>query len=123
MQPPETATTVRVQDGKTLTTDGPFAETRSPIGGYSCSRPRTSTRRSTGGADPGGASAAHRGAPGGAAVELLEQIFRELWGRVLAALIGILGDFRLAEEAAQEAFAIAAERWPLDGLPTIRAPG
>jgi RNA polymerase sigma-70 factor (ECF subfamily) len=36
---------------------------------------------------------------------------------VLAALIGFLGDFDLAEEAAQEAFAIAAERWPRDGMP------
>jgi RNA polymerase sigma-70 factor (ECF subfamily) len=36
---------------------------------------------------------------------------------VLAALIGLLGDFDLAEEAAQEAFAIAAERWPRDGYP------
>ena len=31
---PETATTVRVQDGKTLTTDGPFAETKEALGGY-----------------------------------------------------------------------------------------
>jgi RNA polymerase sigma-70 factor (ECF subfamily) len=51
-------------------------------------------------------------------VAILEQIFREQWGRVLAALIGFLGDFDLAEEAAQEAFAIAAERWPRDGVPT-----
>jgi RNA polymerase sigma-70 factor (ECF subfamily) len=36
---------------------------------------------------------------------------------VLAATIGFLGDFDLAEEAAQEAFAIAAERWPRDGAP------
>ena len=48
---------------------------------------------------------------------LIEQVFREQWGRVLAALIGFLGDFDLAEEAAQEAFAIAAERWPRDGQP------
>jgi hypothetical protein len=34
MQPPETATTVRVQDGKTLTTDGPFPEMKEAIGGY-----------------------------------------------------------------------------------------
>jgi hypothetical protein len=34
MQPPETATTVRVQDGKTLTTDGPFAEIKEALGGY-----------------------------------------------------------------------------------------
>ena len=34
MQGPETATTVRVQDGRTLTTDGPFAEIKEAIGGY-----------------------------------------------------------------------------------------
>ncbi|HEX4520484.1 MAG TPA: sigma-70 family RNA polymerase sigma factor [Gaiellaceae bacterium] len=47
----------------------------------------------------------------------LEQVFREEWGRVLAALIGFLGDFDLAEEAAQEAFAIAAARWPRERAP------
>jgi RNA polymerase sigma-70 factor (ECF subfamily) len=47
----------------------------------------------------------------------LDQAFRDQWGRVLATLIGFLGDFDLAEEAAQEAFAIAAERWPRDGVP------
>ena len=50
-------------------------------------------------------------------VAILEQAFRAHWGRVLAALIGFLGDFDLAEEAAQEAFAIAAARWPRDGAP------
>jgi hypothetical protein len=34
MQPPETATTVRVEDGETLPTDGPFAETKEALGGY-----------------------------------------------------------------------------------------
>jgi RNA polymerase sigma-70 factor (ECF subfamily) len=47
----------------------------------------------------------------------LEQAFREHRGQVLAYLIGHLGDFDLAEEAAQEAFAIAAERWPREGTP------
>jgi RNA polymerase sigma-70 factor, ECF subfamily len=51
-------------------------------------------------------------------VTTLEQVFRDQWGRVLAALIGFLGDFDLAEEATQEAFAVAAERWPKDGTPT-----
>jgi RNA polymerase sigma-70 factor, ECF subfamily len=50
-------------------------------------------------------------------VAILAQVFRDEWGRVLASLIGFLGDFDLAEEAAQEAFAVAAERWPRDGTP------
>jgi RNA polymerase sigma-70 factor, ECF subfamily len=51
------------------------------------------------------------------ATETLAHVFREEWGRVLASLIGFLGDFELAEEAAQEAFVAAAERWPRDGTP------
>jgi len=51
-------------------------------------------------------------------VATLDHIFREEWGRVLATLIGFLGDFDLAEDAAQEAFAIAAERWLRDGMPS-----
>ncbi len=50
-------------------------------------------------------------------VGTLDRAFREQWGRVLAALIGFLGDFDLAEEAAADAFAIAAERWPREGVP------
>ena len=52
-----------------------------------------------------------------AAVDL-DSVFRDQWGRVLATLIGFLGDFDLAEEAAQDAFAAAAARWPRDGVPT-----
>jgi RNA polymerase sigma-70 factor (ECF subfamily) len=48
---------------------------------------------------------------------VLEQVFRDDWGRVLASLVGYLGDIELAEEAAQEAFATAAARWPRDGAP------
>ncbi|MBV9807420.1 MAG: sigma-70 family RNA polymerase sigma factor [Solirubrobacterales bacterium] len=48
---------------------------------------------------------------------MLDQVFRDEWGRVLASLVGFLGDFDLAEEAAQEAFAAAAERWPREGMP------
>src|SRR5215468_11955231 len=47
----------------------------------------------------------------------LDAVFRDHWGRVLAVLVGVLGDIELAEEAAAEAFAIAAERWPRDGEP------
>lgn len=52
---------------------------------------------------------------------MLEQVFRDQWGRVLASLVGFLGDIELAEDAAQEAFAIAAERWPRDGTPAHAA--
>jgi RNA polymerase sigma-70 factor, ECF subfamily len=51
-------------------------------------------------------------------VAAVEQAFRDQWGYVLAALIGFLGDFDAAEEAAQEAFAIAAARWPREGVPS-----
>jgi RNA polymerase sigma-70 factor (ECF subfamily) len=47
----------------------------------------------------------------------IEQVFRDEWGRLIAALVGFLGDFDLAEESAQEAFTVAAERWPRDGTP------
>jgi len=47
----------------------------------------------------------------------IEQIFRTDSRRVLATLIRLLGDFDLAEEAMQEAFSAAVERWPLDGAP------
>src|SRR5262245_60752838 len=47
----------------------------------------------------------------------LEQVFHEDWRRVLASLVGFLGDIELAEDAVQEAFATAAHRWPQEGLP------
>ena len=123
---PETATTVRVQDGKTLTTDGPFVEMKEAhrrLLHLRGRRPRRGDR--AGRAGPGGPPRRRgRGAPDRGVVAILDQVFREEWGRVLAALIGFLGDFDLAEEAAQEAFAIAAERWPRDGVPAEpAAPG
>ena len=48
---------------------------------------------------------------------MIEQVFRDEWGRVLASLVGFVRDFDLAEDVAQEAFAIAVERWPRDGMP------
>jgi RNA polymerase sigma-70 factor (ECF subfamily) len=48
---------------------------------------------------------------------VIEEVFRDEWGRVLASLIGYFRDFDLAEDAAAEAFAIAAQRWPSDGVP------
>ena len=48
---------------------------------------------------------------------LVEAVFREEWGRTLAILVRTLGDVQLAEDAVQEAFAAALERWPRDGAP------
>jgi RNA polymerase sigma-70 factor (ECF subfamily) len=48
---------------------------------------------------------------------VLAEVFRDEWGRVLASLVGFLGNFDRAEEATQEAFAIAAARWPASGVP------
>lgn len=55
------------------------------------------------------------------ASETLEQVFREEYGRIIAALIRLSGSFDLAEESLQEAFASAAANWDKDGAP--RNPG
>ena len=44
----------------------------------------------------------------------VESLFREEWGRAVSILIRVLGDFELAEDAVQEAFVTAVERWPRD---------
>jgi RNA polymerase sigma-70 factor, ECF subfamily len=63
-----------------------------------------------------GALSAHRAA-GCEYAQMLEQLYREEFGRIIASLIRLLGDFDLAEEAAQEAFATAVEQWPREGVP------
>jgi RNA polymerase sigma-70 factor (ECF subfamily) len=47
-----------------------------------------------------------------------EKLHREESGRILATLIGLLGDFDLAEEMLQEAYATALQKWPAEGTPT-----
>jgi RNA polymerase sigma-70 factor (ECF subfamily) len=51
------------------------------------------------------------------AIEAVEEVYRSEWGRTVATLIGLLGDFDLAEECAQEAFAAALDHWPASGVP------
>ena len=53
----------------------------------------------------------------------IEKIFRDEAGRALATLIRLVGDFDLAEDALQDAFAVALERWPAPVCRPIRAPG
>jgi RNA polymerase sigma-70 factor, ECF subfamily len=49
--------------------------------------------------------------------DAVDAAFREEWGRVVATLIRVTGDWDLAEECAQDAFATALQRWPRDGIP------
>ena len=53
------------------------------------------------------------------AASAVEEVYRSDWGRIVATLIGLLGDFDLAEEYAQEAFAAALEQWPASGVPDL----
>jgi len=77
---------------------------------------------------PGSRVRLHRGPPDrghvgtpidrtAASHEVVDRLFRRESGRAVATLIRILGDFDLAEEAVQDAFAIALQRWPTDGVP------
>src|SRR5436853_2277932 len=49
--------------------------------------------------------------------EAVESVYRSDWGRIVAALIAITGDFNLAEESAQEAFVAAVGQWRTSGIP------
>src|SRR5215831_16705305 len=49
--------------------------------------------------------------------EVITRVHREAWARVVATLARRLGDLDIAEEMAAEAFAIAVQRWPVDGVP------
>ena len=49
--------------------------------------------------------------------DVIDRLFREESGRAVAAVIRVAGDFDLAEEVVQEAFVVALERWPREGLP------
>ena len=51
------------------------------------------------------------------ASEAVDAVYRSDWGRIVAALIGLVGDFDLAEECAQEAFTVAVDQWRISGVP------
>jgi RNA polymerase sigma-70 factor (ECF subfamily) len=51
------------------------------------------------------------------AITAVEEVYRSDWGRIVATLIGLVGDFDLAEEAAQEAFTAAVDQWREAGVP------
>src|SRR5436305_15066848 len=49
----------------------------------------------------------------------VEAVYRSDWGRIVATLIRLVGDFDLAEESAQEAFSIAVNQWEASGVPEL----
>jgi len=51
------------------------------------------------------------------AIASIDALYRSDWGRIVATLIGLVGDFDLAEESAQEAFTAAVDQWPASGVP------
>jgi RNA polymerase sigma-70 factor (ECF subfamily) len=51
------------------------------------------------------------------AAAAVEEVYRSDWGRIVAALISLVGDFDLAEETAQEAFTVALDQWRIGGIP------
>src|SRR5580692_1796933 len=87
---------------------------------------RTDDERPTAGSTPPArpiltGTARRRGLVGGASghVEaVVDAVFREEWGRIVASLIATTGDWDLAEECAQDAFARALQVWVRDGVPS-----
>ena len=121
LRPPDTATTrPRRTAAELLTTDGPFADTKEVFGGWFVfEADDLDAALEVAGRIPavrmGGS---RRGPPGrGAGAADRRGLPRRVGAASLAALVGALRDFDLAEDAAQEAFAIAAERWPREGAP------
>ena len=67
--------------------------------------------------DPAGARGGPADPTAAVTADAVAAAFRDEWGQIVATLIGLTGDWDLAEECAQDAFAAALERWPRDGVP------
>ena len=119
-----TATVLRQQGGEIVTTDGPFIESKEQIGGISIIKAPDLDAALGWGAQAG---ARHRRSDRGASVHgeplkaEIERVFRHEYGRAVAVLVRSLGDIALAEEAVQDAFSMALERWPGSGVPPAPA--
>ena len=129
----------RAEGGERTVTDGPFAESKEVLGGFyllECADLDEALEWAKKVPVPGGAvevrpvmdyeGGGYEGAvldSGGprllnrAADQVVDRLFRHESGRAVASLIRVLGDFDAAEEAVQEAFVVALERWPRDGTP------
>lgn len=100
LRPPSDSTTVRVRGAEVMISDGPFAETKEQVFGFDLLECADLDE----------------------AIEAaVAAAFRDEWGRVVATLIRMTGDWDLAEGCAQDAVAQALARRPRDGVP--RNPG
>ena len=134
LQPTAAATTVRVREGRTLRDrravrrDEGGARRLLPHRGRAISTRRSTARpgspgRATARSRSGRSWSCRRARPPRPLAQpadpraVVDRLFREESGRAVATLIRLTGDFDLAEDAVQEAFIVALERWPRDGLP------
>ena len=112
-----TATVVRVNDGEPLMTDGPYHRRQGAPRRIHHHQGRRSRRRARMGAQAGdrAVAAGDRGAAVSGRTPTMsseiERVFREEYGRAVAVLVRRFGDIDLAEEAVQDAFAMAVQRW------------
>src|SRR5687767_9712158 len=89
------------------------------LGGQDPQRPGRRDRAAPALAAIAGAARATGEATGGLTGEAtVERVFHESYGRILATLIRVFGDFDLAEDALQDAFLSAIEHWPAEGVPS-----
>ena len=130
LEPTSSAVTLRCADGEPVLTDGPFAETREQLGGFYVVECKDLEEALGWAAQIPGLSAGGcvevrpvidstrrlrlRDVPGAA----IDRLFRRESGQAVAVLARALGDLDRAEEAVQDAFVVALERWPRDGVPS-----
>src|SRR5215469_13490498 len=106
LHPTRSATTIRVREDDTLMTDGPYAELKEQLGGEDPGRPQW-----RGGGQTGG----RREATGLSAD--LDELFRAHWWPAVATVTRLVGDLEAAEDAVQEACALALVQWRDGGVP------
>ena len=129
---PDAATVVRASGGNLVMTDGPFVEAKGAhrrVLHHQRGRPRCRAglgpegRRRDQAPDRGPSVSSDGPRPGvttervRAANTEVERVFQDAYGQAVATLVRIFGDITLAEDAVQDAFVLASQRWPSNGIP------
>ena len=114
LRPASSATVVRSTDGDVSMTDGPYAETKEQMGGFwIIEAPDLDAALDWAGKAAAACEGPVEVRPDRRCLTRSTAVFRREAGRCTATLIRVLGDVDLAEDAVAEAFAIAAEQWPV----------